>query len=597
MGALLGTPAYMAPEQVEGRGDVDARADVYALGALLYELFTGERAWPGDAPFAVASARLLSPPPDPRSRRGALPAISAELVLRCMARRPEERPQSAAHVATELAAIVAATAGSPTPTRVSPVAAGAHGAHGPEPTPAPHGDRTVAVLPFRNAGAADDDYLAEELTDDLIDALSMTRGLKVRSRGAVARFRGAEHDPRDVGRELGVEVVVEGSVRRARGNVRISARLVSVADGFQLWAKRFDRPEQEVLSINDDAARAIAGALTLDRTAAAREAPRDPRAIDLYIRARHEFRKFWKSHVDRSVGLYREALSLAPDDTLILSGLSMALARRAFFGKDDDFVEARHIAEQVVAVAPDLAEAQLALGIVLFYTCEPTLAARALRRAVTQGPGLADAHAALGRLLVEVGAVDEGMRRLEAALALDPDVPNARVEMGRVHALAGRWEEAEAELEKLRARDDAFAFWTGRTRTALWRRQMDLVEQYLAELGEDERTLKIPQMMRLLASGKPVPLDAFPEIPGGAGRQNRRRAFFLQMRAEILGFMGDVPHAMEAIAASVQAGLIDLLWLERCPLLEETRRDAGYLPLHAEVKRRTDDILAAYRQG
>src|SRR6185295_7706402 len=140
------------------------------------------------------------------------------------------------------------------------------------------GDKTVAVLPFRNAGAPDDAYLAEELTDDLIDALSMTRGLKVRSR--------------DVGRELGVQVVVEGSVRKARGHVRITARLVSVTDGFQLWAKRFDRPEQDVLSINDEAARAIAEALTLSSHGEAREAPSNPVALDLYIRARHEYRQF-----------------------------------------------------------------------------------------------------------------------------------------------------------------------------------------------------------------------------------------------------------------------------------------------------------------
>src|SRR5262249_60121629 len=129
----------------------------------------------------------------------------------------------------------------------------------PTPRPAPrpprgprHTEKTVAVLPFRNAGPPEDAYLAEELTDDLLDALSMTRGLKVRARGAVLRFRGVDTDPREIGRELGVQVVVEGSVRKARGRVRISARLVSVADGFQIWAKRFDPPGQAVPSINHE---------------------------------------------------------------------------------------------------------------------------------------------------------------------------------------------------------------------------------------------------------------------------------------------------------------------------------------------------------
>lgn len=596
MGGLLGTPAYMAPEQVEGRADVDGRADVYAFGALLFELFTGERAWPGDSPFAVASARLLAPPPDPRHRKHRLPDAHAELVMRCLARRPEDRPASFEQIVALLDALVHAP---PSPTLLTasrpapPISAGT--GH----TPAP-GEKTVAVLPFRNAGAPDDDYLAEELTDDLIDALSMTRGLKVRSRGTVLRFRGSGQDPREIGRELGVQVVVEGSVRRARGSVRISARLVSVADGFQLWAKRFDRPEQEVLSINDEVARAIAEALTLAGAAASRDAPSNPAAIDLYIRARHEFRKFWPQHVARAVELYEQALALAPDDPMILSGLASALARRSFHAGDGDFAKARRIAEQAIAAAPGLGEAHLALGSVLFHTGDPAAATRELRHATSRSPGLADAHAALGRILVEAGAVDEGIRRLEVALSLDPETPNARLEIGRALALLGRWDEADAELEKLRGHDDAFAFWTGRARTALWRRQPALAEAYLVEIGEDERTLRIPQMMLKLARGRSIPAEISAQIDalsGAVGGTNRRRAFFLQMRAEIMGFIDDTEGAITAIERSVEAGLLDRLWLERCPLLDAARAHPGYAAPHAEVKRRSEEILAAYRAG
>ena len=467
----------------------------------------------------------------------------------------------------------------------------------PTPSPADAG-KTVAVLPFRNAGAADDDYLAEELTDDLIDALSMTRGLKVRSRGTVARFRGAEQDPREIGRELAVQVVVEGSVRKARGNVRISARLVSVADGFQLWAKRFDRPEQDVLSINDEVARAIAEALTLDASAA-RAAPSDPAAIDLFIRARHEFRKFWPEHVTRAIELYRQALAIASADPTIMSALAIALARRSFFVGDGDFAEARRLAQQAVAAAPDLGEAHLALGSVLFHTGEPADAARALRQAVSKSPGSADAHAALGRLLVEAGAAEEGIRRLHTALALDPDTPNARGEVGRALGLLGRWDEADAEYEAIRQRDDVFSFWTVRARTALWRRQIDIAESFLKNMGDDQRAMRIPSMMLALARGEKLPadaafeLDALAQQPGIGG--SRRRAFFLQMRAEILGFVGEVPGALDAVQRALAVGLIDRLWLERCPLLDGVRADPGYGPLHAEIVRRSDAILTAYR--
>jgi serine/threonine-protein kinase len=607
MGGLLGTPAYMAPEQVEGRDDVDARADVYAFGALLFELLTGERAWPGESPFAVASARLVAPPPDPRARKRGLPDAHAELVLGCLARHAADRPPSFEQVIALLDGLVhaAPAATLATPALPAPMPHAVHASRsspsptGPRHTPAPV-EKTVAVLPFRNAGAPEDEYLAEELTDDLIDALSMTRGLKVRSRGMVLRFRGSEQDPRDLGRELGVQVVVEGSVRRARGSVRISARLVSVTDGFQLWAKRFDRPEQDVLSINDDAARAIAEALTLAGAREARDAPSNPAAIDLYIRARHEHRKFWPEHVARAIGLYEQALALAPEDPMILSALALALSRHSFFVGDGDFTKARRIAQQAIAAGPLLGESHLALGSVLFHTGEPAAAVQSLRYATQRSPGLADAHAALGRILVEVGAADEGIRRLEVALSLDPETPNARTEIGRALALVGRWDEANAEHEKLRGHDDAFAFWTARARMALWRRESDLAESYLVELGDDERALRIPQMMLHLARGKKLTPEINAQLasmsrPGVVG--TRRRAFFLQMRAEIMGFVGDAEGLLTALEISVESGLIDRLWLERCPLLEGGRSHPRYAAVHAEVTRRSEEILAAYRAG
>ena len=149
-------------------------------------------------------------------------------------------------------------------------------------------DKTIAVLAFRNAGPPEDDYLADELTDNLIDALSMTRGLRVRARSTLLRFRaGAEGgqapvDVREIGLELGVEAIVEGSVRRGPGAVRMTVRLVGVIDGFQLWAKRFDRSERDVLAINDEAARAIARALRghgAGREARAAERPEGRRSL------------------------------------------------------------------------------------------------------------------------------------------------------------------------------------------------------------------------------------------------------------------------------------------------------------------------------
>jgi serine/threonine-protein kinase len=467
------------------------------------------------------------------------------------------------------------------------------GGHVPTPRTV---DKTVAVLPFRNAGAPDDAYLAEELTDDLLDALSMTRGLKVRARGAVLKYRGSEADPREIGRELGVQVVVEGSVKRARGQVRISARLVSVADGFQVWAKRFDRPEQDVLSINDEAARAIAEALTLDgRTLAGRSAPSDPVAIDLYLRARHEHRQFGSEHQRRAIELFEQALAIAPEDPLLMAGSAMALARLSFFTGDHSIPRARQVAERAVLLAPHLGEAHLALGSVLFQVGEAAGAAKALRAAVTAAPGVAEAHAALGRLLCEAGAVEEGIRRLESACALDPDAPIALTDLARVHALLGRWDEA-AQIFRQLVDKSTFSYWTLFARTQMWKKDAAALDAALAAMPELP-DLKYPRLLREIARTKVLPPEAFAlekeERTGGV----RRHTFVLQLDAELLGFIGKHDEALDHVARAVKVGLIDVLWLERCPLLSEVRAMPGYGALHEEVKRRTDAIVEAYRSG
>ncbi len=585
IGVLIGTPAYMAPEQVEGRADIDHRADIYAMGALLYELFTGESAWFGGSAFAIASARLLRPPPDPRRLRPDLPGSYAELVLRAMARHPEDRPATMEQVAATLGNL---TLPAPAPIEPRPITA----------IPGlPPGGKTTAVLPFRNGGAPDDDYLAEELTDDLIDALSMTSGIKVRPRGAVLRFRGIEVDARDVGKELGVEVVVEGSVRRARGQVKITARVVSVGDGFQLWAKRFDRPEQDVLTINDEVARAIAAALTVDARAT-RSGPSDPVAVDLYLRARHEYRGFWPEHLRRAIALFEQANVIAPDDPAILSGMAAALARAAFFSGGKDLERARDVAARAVAAAPDLGEAHLSLGLVHFHLGDYPASARSLRLAVRKTPGLAEAHVALGRLLVEIGAFQDGMPRLEAALALDAEAPAAHAELMRSHALLGNWEACDEVATRVKNLDAAFGYWTLRARFALWRGDRALAAAHLARLPEGTAAvMRVPLLVRAAVEQGKIreeepPLEAIAMRDEGG---IRRRAFLLQVHAEMAAHLEEDDRTLEALRLAAEVGLVDLAWLERCPLFRRVRMSPRYYGVHALVKKRAEDILEAYR--
>lgn len=604
VGAAIGTPAYMSPEQVQGLEDIDARADIYAFGAMLYELFTGVQPWRGDTIVAVAAARLIHPPPDPCLRRPSLPVACGEFVMRCMARDRDQRFASAEEVRMTLLNLLAAVQSSasssstsrtslstpvPTNTGVVPVMQA--------PTPAPAStDKTVALLPFRNVGPPADDYLAEGLTDDLIDTLSMTSGLKVRPRGVVMRFKGVDQDPREIGRELGVQVVVEGSVRRTPAGLRITARVLSVADGFQLWAKRFDRPEKDLFVVNDEVATAIAEALTVDMTSPARQAPTDPAAVELYLRARIEYRKFWQPSVLIAADLLEQALKLAPDDSTILSGYASALARLAFY--NGEYAQrAKTAAERALTAAPHLPEAHLAMGHALVQLGDMPGAVRALREAIKRSPSNAEAHWVLGMILMESGPLDDAAHAFETAMALDPALPSVARMLGRVACTRKQWDRAYALLDQSRPLDGEFSYRINMLRFALWQRNEARLDEGVAGLEVLQQQSNLSQAVidsyrNRHQRNNETPLRSL-AVAQGAGW--RRIAFFLQLDAEMAAFGGNEQRMLESLRLAAENNLQDLLWLDYCPLFDPYRTLPEFVQSRALVAARAQLVVDAFR--
>ena len=600
VGTAIGTPAYMAPEQVQGLADIDARADLYALGAMLYELFTGEKAWRGESVVTIAAARLIHPPPDLRVKRPDLPTACSALVLKCMARDREQRPKSAEEVATELATLtmpanrqvgvgtlVTPSFSSPTlsPTLATPTPS----------VPVPSSEKTVAVLPFRNSGPPDDDYLAEGLTDDLIDTLSMTRGLKVRPRGVVMRWKGVDKDPREIGAELGVQVTVEGNVRKTPQGLRINARVLSVADGFQLWAKRFDRPEKDLFVVNDEVAKAIADALTVDLATPVREAPTDPVAVELYLKARALYRKFWVPHVREALVLLEQALERAPNDPTILAGYASALARMSFFSGENALL-AKQAAERALAVAPHLPEAYLAMAQALFQLGDAPGAVRSARQAIARGPGLAEAYALLGMILGESGPMNDAQRALETAMSLDPAAASVGRNLARLLCLRGDWQTTLDLMEKTRQVEGEFAYWANMSRLVMWRRDDELVAKLVEMVKQTEITSPIQQAIvdALIDKRSPYVLQRLRQAFGTEGGW-RRAAYFRQMEIELASYVGDHEHAEAALVACAQTGLIDLLWMDHCPLLEPYRASSEFAKARAIVAGAAAAVIEAFR--
>jgi serine/threonine-protein kinase len=570
----------MAPEQLEASPDVDARADQYAFGVMLFEMVTGTLPFTGPSPYAIAAARLMQPPPDPRSVRPDLPDAIATVIMRCMARKPEDRFAKIEEIAVRL--------GSATLPAISMA-----------PPTAPHshtsivdtGAKTLAVLPLRNAGNEADDYIAEGLTDDLIDGLSMTAGLRVRPRSAVMHLRGQSRDPRDVGRELGVQVVAEGSVRVTGDAARITVRLVSVVDGFQLWAKRFDVSKGDVLRAADEAATAIAEALTVERKDV-RPVVTDAAAVDLYLRARHEYYKFEFDANDRAVMLFEQALAIRSDDPLILSGAAMAMARTSQFrdANPELFARSRVHAQRALALAPDLAEPLVAMAMVDLHSGNAPSAAHHVRQALKRSANLADAHDIAARLLIETGPKDAFDRHCDRALALEP-----RIQMLRYFRV--RWASFDQDTEAV---DRALAvpppdhlratYWQVRFRLLLWSRDSAQAKILAARTDVQYPPFIVP-LMNALVTGEFDPAAVADVEARAIGASTPRAAgLFSQIAAEIHAFARNYGRSFEFMRRAADASVFDIVWLERCPLFEPVRKMPGYEEIRAQIESRAAKI-------
>jgi serine/threonine-protein kinase len=580
---FAGTPAYMAPEQVETNAPIGPATDVYAFGAILYEMLTGQRPFPGRDIVQVALARLRVPPPDPRAIR-AVPDALAELAMRCMARSPADRFADGAALSEALERpLTVATTAAPQRTPVTVPAASS---------------RSVAILPLRASPDLSD--LASGIAEEIVDTLSMTRVLRVRPLASVRKEAAADTDARSLGTTLGVDILVEGSVRRRGELVRISARVIGVADGFQLWANHFDARPDAILEASDAVVQAVARALTVELAVPARQAL-DGRAAELYLAGKARLRAGWVgASVETALAELEEAYQLAPDDPAVAATLATALARAAFMrGGDDKLARSRALAERATAAAPALAEAWFARGVACLYSGEVAQASVALVQACAHAPGFAMAQGMLGGILLEAGAIEGALRHLEAADSLDP-LGIAHFDLPRAYVYEGRWDDAMHQLEGAReaTHSNMFVF----DAISLARFQMWRGEKVTLVIPAPERmTPRIREFAEI--SARVHATATFPAADRARMGELaladtlRMRATLSQFMAEFLLFAGDPDEALRWIQISCDSGLQDRMWFERCPMLAPLRSRPEFQAAQAAVVERAEAVVSAAMQA
>ena len=348
----------------------------------------------------------------------------------------------------------------------------------------------------------------------------------------------------------------------------------------------------------NEAATSILEALTVTCVAPERRAPTDPIALDLYLRGRHEHAKFWGEGNARAVDLLKRAHEHAPDEPMIMAGYAAALTRRfALQTNAESSAElARSLAERALLLSPHLAEARVVLAALNLNHGRPALATRELGVALALSPTLADAQDMAGHLLIELGPIEEGIDRLRAGITLEPRLVHTRWRIARALALLGRWDQCYAMFDRLPEADDArHLFWFTRARLAMWRGDSATVATFEHEIGEGGAYFCVLSnaMCRLTRGGStadPVfaAIDSLEE-----GCNPRRFAFLEQLRAEMLARLGEHDGAVDAIERAEKAGLVDVSWLDRCPLLDPMRHGPRFQAVRAIVHARAQKALSA----
>ena len=447
-GTVLGTVGYMSPEQVRGQS-VDHRADIFALGCVVYEMLAGRR------PFTAATnadtvAAILSADPRPLVEAGTeIPHGLEAIVLRCLEKRPEDRFTSARDVAFALLAF----AGSPeTPGRAT------------LPRGITRDDRpSVAVLPFANLSAdPEQEYFCDGMAEEIINALAHVRGLRVIARTSSFAFKGRAEDVREIGAQLDVATLLEGSVRKAGERLRITAQLINVADGSHLWSERYDRRLEDVFAIQEEIALAIVESLQVrllgrEQAAITRRATENLDAHSAYLRGQFYWNTFTADGFARSRESFEEAIRIDPNYAPALGGLGMWYVSQAFwadFPSEEAWREASAMAERALSSEPEYWLAYTVRGNLLAnFERRWAEAEESLRKGVLYGPSQAHAHFNLGALLVVRRRWKEVAEEARLALRLDPlSAPNCAWNAAWLYT-AGYEDEAGAELEKIVAID------------------------------------------------------------------------------------------------------------------------------------------------
>jgi TolB-like protein/tetratricopeptide (TPR) repeat protein/tRNA A-37 threonylcarbamoyl transferase component Bud32 len=517
-GTTLGTVGYMSPEQVRGQV-VDHRTDIFSFGCVLYEMITGRRAFARATAADTMTAILTEDPPDPFATGPAGPPALWRFIAHCLEKNPADRFQSAHDLAYDLGTILP-DAGPAKPAAITAstrrrrfvglalagvallVAAGVFVLRlkPAGPRAGVTGPPKIVVLPFENLGAVEDAYFAAGMTEEITSRLANVQGLGVISRTSAVEYDRKGKTVKQIGRDLGVDYVLEGSVRWDRGagresRVRITPQLIRVTDDTHVWADRYDRVIADVFAIQSEVAENAVKAMGVtllprERTALKEVSTNDLEAYDLALRGQELARGGEdRRHVEGAVQMFQAAVDRDPHFAQALAGLaaSRLLMYWLYIDRSQErLAKGKEAAERAVELRPDLAETHTALGFYFYWALlDYPRALSEFSAALKIQPNNSDALAGVAYVLRRQGHWAESAEQLSKALELDPKNATLFGNLAESCMLARRYADADRAFGQAIAMSPQWAQ-TYELKALLqvqWRGDVDKAQAVLDEAG------------------------------------------------------------------------------------------------------------------
>jgi serine/threonine protein kinase/Flp pilus assembly protein TadD len=544
-GMMVGTPAYVSPEQAAGETDLDGRSDQYSLACVLYEMLTGEKTFTGPSAQAIMAKRFTETVKPVRSLRPSVPENVDRAVSKAMSTDTSSRYKTSAMFAQALA-----SSSTTTPTDTATL-----------PQQTVSAAKSVAVLPFANmSNDPDNEYFADGMAEEIINALSKIQSLRVASRTVSFALKGKNEAIGEVGHKLHVSTVLDGSVRRMGNRLRITAQLVNVADGYQLWSDRYDREMEDVFAIQDEISSAIVKALRVilsDEEKKAIEKPRsvNVQAYDFYLRGRQFFNQLGRKNLEFAQQMFNRAIQIDPEYALAYAGVadSCSILYRYFDSREFNLKQADAASRKALELEPDLAEAHVARGLAVSLSQKFDEAEQEFEKAMKLDPKLFDAPYFFARARLSQGRAAEAAKLFERAGLLRPEDYQPPHFVAQAYESLGDFDEAKVwRRRSVQIIEERLELNPDDTRALI------LGSASLASLGEPERAIEM--------ATQALTLD--PDDPG-----------LLYNVACTYSVLGKLDGALSVLERALDKGYANKEWMENDPDLEPIRSSPRYQAL------------------